>query len=176
MMAEKKVVAAKPAVTKKEVAKPAAKAPAKAVAKPVVKAVAKPVAKTAPVAKAPVTKVAPVAKPATVKKSAPKPAVKKVAKESDKKILSPASAGDRGLRKTRIGKVVSNKMNKTIVVAIVNKVPHPLYRKVVVTTTKFKAHDENNECSIGDTVEIMETRPLSRDKYFRLVKIIEKVK
>jgi len=157
MMAEKKV-AAKPAVTKKVAAKPAAKpAPAKTPAK----VTAKPVAK-APV-KAPAAK--PAAKPVAVKKPTPAPKPKKVVVESD-----------RGLRKTRIGKVVSNKMNKTIVVAIVNKVPHPLYRKVVVTTTKFKAHDEKNECSIGDTVEIMETRPLSRDKYFRLVRIIEKVK
>ena len=82
----------------------------------------------------------------------------------------------RGMRKVRTGKVVSNKMNKTIVVAVVNKVPHPLYGKVVMTTTKFKAHDENNECSIGDTVEIVETRPLSKDKYFRLLRIVEKVK
>ena len=104
----------------------------------------------------------------TVKKKpiAKKPAVKK----------KPAVSKDRGLRKTRVGKVTSNKMDKTIVVAIVNKVPHPLYGKVVVTTTKFKAHDEKNECSIGDTVEIVETRPLSKDKYFRLLRIIEKVK
>ena len=95
---------------------------------------------------------------------------------TEKKQVKAPVANDRGLRKTRIGKVISNKMNKTIVVEIVNKVPHPLYGKVVVTTTKFKAHDEENACSIGDTVEIMETRPLSRDKYFRLVRIIEKVK
>jgi len=104
---------------------------------------------------------------------------KPVAKKAPKKPEISRGAQDdskRALRKTRIGKVVSNKMNKTIVVAIVNKVPHPLYGKVVVTTTKFKAHDENNECSIGDTVEIIETRPLSRDKYFRLLRIVEKVK
>jgi len=83
---------------------------------------------------------------------------------------------ERNNRKTLIGKVVSNKMDKTIVVAIERKVPHPLYKKVVAKTKKFKAHDEKNECSIGDTVEIMETRPLSKDKYFRLVRIIEKAK
>jgi small subunit ribosomal protein S17 len=79
-------------------------------------------------------------------------------------------------RKVRVGRVVSNKMDKTIVVAVEDKVAHPLYGKVVARTAKFKAHDEKNECSIGDTVEIMETRPLSKDKYFRLVRIIEKVK
>jgi len=114
-------------------------------------------------------------KVAAPKKPALKPVIASEAKQTRPAKL-PAVDNARGLRKTRIGKVVSNKMNKTIVVAIVNKVPHPLYRKVVVTTVKFKAHDENNECSIGDTVEIMETRPLSRDKYFRLVRIIEKVK
>ncbi len=79
-------------------------------------------------------------------------------------------------RKTRIGVVISNKMDKTITVAIVSNKRHPIYGKVYKTTKKFKAHDENNECNIGDTVEIMETRPLSKDKYFRLVKIVEKVK
>ncbi|MCL2846287.1 MAG: 30S ribosomal protein S17 [Firmicutes bacterium] len=82
----------------------------------------------------------------------------------------------RSLRKTREGKVVSNKMDKTIVVLVVEKKPHPLYRKTVTRSKKFKAHDENNECGIGDTVEIMETRPLSKDKHFRLVRIIEKAK
>ena len=82
----------------------------------------------------------------------------------------------RNLRKTRVGKVVSNKMDKTIVVAIEDNVKHPMYGKVVRRTVKFKAHDENNECGIGDKVEIMETRPLSREKRWRLVEIIEKAK
>jgi len=103
-------------------------------------------------------------------------AVKAPVKKSVKKKPAAKKQKERGMRKVRQGKVVSNKMDKTIVVAIVNKVPHPLYGKVVITTTKFKAHDENNECSIGDTVEIVETRPLSKDKYFRLLRIVEKVK
>ena len=82
----------------------------------------------------------------------------------------------RGYRKTRTGIVVSDKMDKTIVVAIKTKVRHPLYGKMVNRTRKFKAHDEKNECGIGDTVRIMETRPLSRDKRWRLVEIIEKAK
>ncbi|HEY9060299.1 MULTISPECIES: 30S ribosomal protein S17 [Pseudobacteroides] len=80
----------------------------------------------------------------------------------------------RALRKTRIGKVVSNKMDKTIVVAIENSVKHPLYGKIVKRTYKLKAHDENNECNIGDRVKVMETRPLSREKRWRLVEVIEK--
>jgi small subunit ribosomal protein S17 len=83
---------------------------------------------------------------------------------------------ERNLRKTRTGKVVSNKMDKTIVVAIENHVRHPLYGKIVKRTYKLKAHDENNECGIGDTVRVMETRPLSKDKRWRLVEIIEKAK
>ena len=83
---------------------------------------------------------------------------------------------NRGLRKNRIGKVVSDKMEKTIVVAIETKVRHPLYGKTVNRTTKFKVHDENNEAKIGDRVSIMETRPLSKDKRWRLVEIIEKAK
>lgn len=82
----------------------------------------------------------------------------------------------RGLRKVRTGRVVSNKMDKTIVVAIETFVSHPIYKKQVKRTTKFKAHDEQNECQIGDIVEIMETRPLSKDKRWRLVEIIEKAK
>ena len=82
----------------------------------------------------------------------------------------------RNLRKTRVGKVVSNKMDKTIVVAIADNVRHPLYSKIVKRTIKFKAHDEENTCNIGDTVEIMETRPLSKDKRWRLVKVIERAK
>ena len=82
----------------------------------------------------------------------------------------------RGYRKTRTGIVVSDKMDKTVVVAVRTKVRHPLYGKMVNKTTKFKAHDENNDCGIGDTVRIMETRPLSKDKRWRLVEIIEKAK
>ncbi|MCL2053465.1 MAG: 30S ribosomal protein S17 [Oscillospiraceae bacterium] len=85
-------------------------------------------------------------------------------------------ASVRNLRKTRVGKVVSNKMDKTIVVAIVDSVAHPLYKKIIKRTIRLKAHDENNTCGIGDRVEIMETRPLSKDKRWRLVKIIEKAK
>lgn len=85
-------------------------------------------------------------------------------------------AEERNLRKTRVGKVVSNKMDKTIVVAIADNVKHPLYGKITKRTTKLKAHDEKNECNIGDRVEIMETRPLSKDKRWRLVQIIEKAK
>ena len=83
---------------------------------------------------------------------------------------------ERNLRKTRVGKVVSNKMDKTIVVAIEDNVKHPKYGKVIKRTVKFKAHDENNVCNEGDTVMIMETRPLSKDKRWRLVQIIEKAK
>ncbi len=79
-------------------------------------------------------------------------------------------------RKTRVGKVVSDKMDKTIVVAIADRVRHPLYKKIVKRTYKLKAHDENNECRIGDTVRVMETRPLSKDKRWRLVEIVEKAK
>lgn len=83
---------------------------------------------------------------------------------------------ERNLRKTRVGKVVSDKMDKTIVVAVVDNVKHPLYSKIVKRTYKLKAHDENNECQIGDRVKVMETRPLSKDKRWRLVEIIEKAK
>jgi len=83
---------------------------------------------------------------------------------------------ERNFRKQRVGIVVSDKMDKTIVVAIKTKVMHPLYGKTVNRTTKFKAHDENNECGIGDTVRIMETRPMSKDKRWRLVEIVEKAK
>ena len=82
---------------------------------------------------------------------------------------------ERGRRKVRIGRVVSNKMDKTIVVAVEDFVRHELYNKPVKRTKKFKAHDENNECRIGDRVKIMETRPLSKDKRFRLVEVVEKV-
>ena len=83
---------------------------------------------------------------------------------------------ERNYRKTRIGKVVSDKMDKTIVVAIEDSVKHPLYSKVIKRTYKLKAHDENNECGIGDRVKVMETRPLSKDKRWRLVEIVEKAK
>ena len=83
---------------------------------------------------------------------------------------------ERNLRKTRVGKVVSDKMDKTIVVAIEDNVKHPLYKKIVKRTYKLKAHDENNECNIGDRVKVMETRPLSKDKRWRLVEIIESAK
>ena len=82
----------------------------------------------------------------------------------------------RAFRKTRIGQVVSDKMDKTIVVAVEDSYQHPLYKKTMKRTYKLKAHDENNECGIGDTVEVMETRPLSKDKRWRLVNIIEKAK
>ena len=83
---------------------------------------------------------------------------------------------ERNLRKTRVGKVVSNKMDKTIVVAIQDNVKHPLYKKIIKRTIKLKAHDEQNVCNIGDRVEIMETRPLSKDKRWRLGEVIEKAK
>ena len=83
---------------------------------------------------------------------------------------------ERNLRKTRTGKVVSNKMDKTIVVAVVDNVKHPLYNKIIKRTRKLKAHDEENTCKIGDRVRVMETRPLSKDKRWRLVEVIEKAK
>lgn len=83
---------------------------------------------------------------------------------------------DRNLRKTTIGVVVSDKMDKTVVVAVADKVRHPLYKKIVKRTVKFKAHDESNSCGVGDKVEIMETRPLSKDKNWRVVNILEKAK
>ena len=83
---------------------------------------------------------------------------------------------DRNLRKTRVGLVTSDKMDKTIVVSIVDNVKHPLYGKIVKRTYKLKAHDENNECKVGDRVRVMETRPLSKDRRWRLVEIIEKAK
>ncbi|PQL58028.1 30S ribosomal protein S17 [Veillonella infantium] len=85
-------------------------------------------------------------------------------------------AEERNVRKVRVGKVVSDKMNKTVVVAVERKVPHALYNKPMVSTKRFKAHDENNECQIGDTVKIVETRPLSKDKCWRVVQILERQK
>ena len=83
---------------------------------------------------------------------------------------------ERNLRKVRVGKVVSDKMDKTIVVAVEDHVKHPLYKKIVKRTYKLQAHDENNECNIGDTVKVMETRPLSKNKRWRLVEIMDKAK
>ena len=83
---------------------------------------------------------------------------------------------ERNLRKTRVGKVVSDKMDKTVVVAIEDNVKHPLYKKIIKNTIRLKAHDENNECLIGDVVKVMETRPLSKDKRWRLVEIISRAK
>jgi len=83
---------------------------------------------------------------------------------------------ERNLRKTRVGMVVSDKMDKTVVVAIIDNVKHPLYKKIVKRTVRLKAHDENNECKKGDRVEVMETRPLSKDKRWRVVNILEKAK
>ena len=83
---------------------------------------------------------------------------------------------DRNMRKTAVGKVVSNKMEKTVVVAIEDSVKHPLYKKIIKRTVRLKAHDENNECTIGDRVRVMETRPISKEKRCRLVEIIEKAK
>ena len=83
---------------------------------------------------------------------------------------------ERNLRKTRVGVVVSDKMDKSAVVSVMDSVQHPLYKKIMKRTVKFKAHDEKNECGVGDRVEIMETRPISADKRWRLVQIIEKAK
>jgi small subunit ribosomal protein S17 len=83
---------------------------------------------------------------------------------------------ERNLRKTRVGKVVSNKMQKTIVVAIEDSIRHPLYKKIIKRTIRLKAHDEENTCNIGDKVEIMETRPLSKEKRWRLVNVLERAK
>lgn len=85
-------------------------------------------------------------------------------------------AETRNLRKTRVGKIVSDKMDKTVVIAIADHVQHPLYKKIVKRTVKIKAHDEENACKIGDRVEVMETRPISKDKRWRVVKILEKAK
>ena len=85
-------------------------------------------------------------------------------------------AEERNVRKVRVGKVVSDKMDKTVVVAVERKVPQALYNKPMVSTKRFKAHDENNECQVGDTVKIVETRPLSKDKCWRVVEILERLK
>ena len=126
-------------------------------------------------AKKATAKVAEVKKPAVAKTEVKKAEVKKTVVKAPKAKTSKQDV-TRNRRKVLRGVVISNKMDKTGVVEITRKVPHPLYKKVVTKTTRFKFHDENNECSIGDTIEIMETRPLSKDKYFRLVRIVEKVK
>ena len=90
--------------------------------------------------------------------------------------IDPVKKLERNLRKTRIGRVVSDKMDKTIVVAVENHVRHPLYGKIMKSTYKLKAHDEKNECGVGDRVRVMETRPLSKEKRWRLVTILEKAK
>lgn len=86
------------------------------------------------------------------------------------------ATSERNLRKTRIGTVVSDKMDKTCVISIADSVQHPLYKKIIKRTTKLKAHDEQNECGIGDRVRIMETRPISKDKHWRVVEVLEKAK
>jgi small subunit ribosomal protein S17 len=95
---------------------------------------------------------------------------------SDTNNVSTEVNASRSLRKTRVGKVASNKMDKTIVVEIIDSVRHPLYKKTVKRTVKFKAHDEANTCNVGDKVEIMETRPLSKEKRWRLVRVLERAK
>ena len=90
--------------------------------------------------------------------------------------INPTTMEERNLRKVRIGKVVSNKMDKSITLTVDRKVKHPLYGKFVQKTTKLMAHDENNECGIGDTVKVMETRPLSKNKCWRLIEIVAKAK
>ena len=148
-------------------AKSAAVKPATKAATPVKKTATKATEVAAPKAKTTTIKAAPKAtKAVEVKKVEKKTPKAKAVKQNDA----------RNRRKVLRGVVVSNKMDKTGVVEITRKVPHPLYKKVVTKTTRFKFHDEKNECSIGDTIEVMETRPLSKDKYFRLVRIVEKVK
>ena len=172
-MSEPKKPAAKQAKPAAK-AKPVVKLASKVAAKPAAKAVAeKSVVAPKPEQKAVEAKVVAKteAKPAIA--TAKKPTTKKT---SIHKAAKKAEKTGRNMRKTREGLVVSNKMDKTIVVKIETRVPHPLYKKVVTRSKNFKAHDEKNECSIGDRVEIAETRPLSKDKYFRLVRIIEKVK
>ncbi|WP_343217370.1 30S ribosomal protein S17 [Chthonomonas sp.] len=95
---------------------------------------------------------------------------------ADEQMQQPTAPPQRGRRKVRQGKVVSNKMDKTVVVAVERRVRHPLYGKIVRKTTKFKAHDEENSCNEGDIVEIMETRPLSKEKCWRVVRILERAK
>ncbi len=104
------------------------------------------------------------------------PSRRKTATPAPAEAAPPVATSDRGRRKTRIGRVVSSKMEQTVVVAIETMVRHPLYGKIIRRTTKFKAHDQQNECGAGDTVEIMETRPISREKRWRVVRVVEKAK
>ena len=144
------------------------------------KVAAKPAEAKKTTAKAAEVKKTATAKNAVTKTVAAKTEVKKTevkkAPVKAPKAKTTQQVATRNRRKVLRGVVISNKMDKTGVVEITRKVPHPLYKKVVTKTSRFKFHDENNECSIGDTIEVMETRPLSKDKYFRLVRIVEKVK
>lgn len=119
------------------------------------------------------------ATPADAEVEAPKRAVRRTPKPAPvaEPIPKPDGAsGARGRRKVRYGKVVSSKMAQTVVIAIESKIRHPLYGKTIRRTTKFKAHDQNNDCGVGDSVEIMETRPISKEKRWRVVRIVEKAK
>ncbi len=116
------------------------------------------------------------AKPKRAAKAAPVAEAPAVAPEVDVIDFGAEPAPSRGRRKVRVGKVVSSKMEKTVVVAVQSRERHPLYGKFMKRTTKFKAHDEDNSCGEGDTVEIMETRPISREKRWRVVRIVEKAK
>ncbi len=158
---------------------------------------AKAPAEAAPTAEAEATPAPAEAVPAVAEEPAPAPAAEEAAAPSRARApraaapepVAPAEptgpdivdfgekkSGVRGRRKVRVGRVVSNKMQKTVVVAVESQVRHPLYGKTIRRTTKFKAHDEENTCGEGDTVEIMETRPLSREKRWRVVRIVEKAK
>ncbi len=139
------------------------------------KVAAKPAEAKKTTAKAAEVKKTAVAKTEVKKTEVKKVEVKKPATKAPKAKTTQQDV-TRNRRKVLRGVVISNKMEKTGVVEITRKVPHPLYKKVVTKTSRFKFHDENNECAIGDTIEVMETRPLSKDKYFRLVRIVEKVK
>jgi len=116
------------------------------------------------------------AKPKRAPKAAAAPEAPAAAPEVDVIDFGAEPAATRGRRKVRVGKVVSSKMEKTVVVAVLSRERHPLYGKFMKRTTKFKAHDEENSCGEGDTVEIMETRPISREKRWRVVRIVEKAK
>lgn len=149
-------------------------------ATPVAEAVetAPPAAEATPVAEAqaPVEAPAPVAEAPAAAAPAPAPAIPAAPAGPDTVDFGAKRAVERGRRKMRIGRVVSSKMEKTVVVAVESRKRHPLYGKFVRQTTKFKAHDEENTCGEGDTVEIMETRPLSKEKRWRVVRIVERAK
>jgi len=172
-MAEKKETVKKPAAPK-AAAKPVTPkaAPAKAAAKPAV-AKAAPAKAAAPAkSKAQAPKKGPVAKGAVASKVAPAKKVKAVKAP----VVKTEGEEERNLRKKRTGIVVSDKMEKTCVVMVRSRTTHKKYGKILKTQKKFKVHDENNEAKVGDIVEIMETRPLSKEKYFRLLRIIERAK